>query len=76
MKSLPARKPEPIDSADVYVAGQKVAPGAYRDIDSGRVVILEDPGILPAACDGHVAVYKLRPPTWGELHRAHRELAA
>lgn len=40
-----------------YRAGQYAPPGRYRQIDSGREVLLEKEDILPASLDGHVTWY-------------------
>ena len=42
------------------VAGQVVPPGCYARVDvrSGRLIILESRGPLPASLDGRVAVYE------------------
>jgi hypothetical protein len=42
---------------ELYLAGETVPPGAYREINGGRMVELEKPDILPASLDGHVACY-------------------
>ena len=76
MKKLPVHLIDPISFTDVLMAGQRVAAGIYRDVENGREIILDREGFLPAACDGRVAAYVLRPPTWGELNRARREKAA
>jgi hypothetical protein len=50
----------------VYMAGQTVPPGIYCLMEGDREVRLDQEGVLPATCDGHVAVYRRRPETWGE----------
>ena len=52
---------------EVYLAGQIVDPGTYRQIDVGRVVTLLDEGVLPGSLDGRVACYERLPKTWGEM---------
>lgn len=44
---------------DLWTAGEMVLAGTYTRVDdhSYRVVILEQEGPLPAAFDGHVALY-------------------
>lgn len=53
MQDLP-REPE------IYTAGQMAPPGRYvrRDVYPPVEVILDQPGILPASLDGHVAIYE------------------
>lgn len=41
----------------LFVAGQKVPPGIYREISSLREVRLEEEDTLPASLDGRVACY-------------------
>jgi hypothetical protein len=56
-----------LEDSSVFVAGQVVPPGVYRQINSRREVQLNEQGILPATCDGRVAVYERRTRTWAEL---------
>ena len=50
----------PSDEPQVYTAGQVAPPGRYVRIDmpSAVEIILEEPGVLPASLDGHIAVYE------------------
>ena len=50
----------PSDEGSELVAGCVVPPGSYVRVDvrSGRRIILERPGPLPASLDGCVAVYE------------------
>jgi hypothetical protein len=75
MKRRPVHVTGGADSHGVLKAGMYVTAGAYRDVESGRDVVLVQDGVLPAAFDGRVAVYVLRPPTWGEIARSRRERA-
>lgn len=52
---------------EVYLAGQIVEPGNYRQIDVGRIVPLLEQGALPGSLDGRVACYERLPKTWGEM---------
>jgi hypothetical protein len=61
---------------NVLLAGQRAPAGTYREIDSGREVIVEDGGVLPAFCDGKVAAYVRCPEKWGEINRSRQETAA
>ena len=42
---------------EVYLAGEKVLPGRYKQMGGVREVLLEAEDILPASLDGQVAVY-------------------
>ena len=57
---------------DFYLAGQKVPPGTYRQIEGGREIRLDQEDVLPASCDGHVSAYQRRPETWGERQKQAR----
>ena len=50
-----------------YTAGEIAPAGTYEDLETHRLVYMPHAGILPAACDGHVAVYMQKSPTWGEM---------
>ncbi len=54
-------------SGPCYLPGQQAPAGRYFEIDTHREVLLQQPDVLPASCDGHVAVYIPRPKTWEEL---------
>ena len=42
---------------ELYLAGERVAPGIYQDIDAHREIRLSYEDTLPASLDGHVACY-------------------
>ncbi len=42
---------------ELFLAGEIVPPGAYRDINGGRMVELRTADILPASLNGQVACY-------------------
>ena len=42
---------------ELFLAGEVVPPGAYREINGGRMVELKTIDRLPATLDGHVACY-------------------
>jgi hypothetical protein len=48
----------------VYVAGQRVSPGMYVEVESRKLVHLVREDRLPASCDGRVAAYVQRPLNW------------
>ena len=52
---------------ELFLAGEKVLPGIYRQIGGGREIRLEDEDILPASLDGRVACYMRIHSTWGQL---------
>lgn len=56
-----------------FTAGQFVPEGTYEDLETHRLVFLPNPGVLPASCDGHVAVYMQKPLTWGEAVEKRRK---
>lgn len=41
----------------LFLAGQKVLPGRYLHLQSGREVVLDRADLLPASLDGRVACY-------------------
>ena len=41
----------------LHLAGERVPPGVYRDVFTGRSFRLETEGYLPASLDGRVACY-------------------
>jgi hypothetical protein len=53
-------------TADLYLAGELVPAGVYRDVDTGREIRLETAGFLPASLDGRVAAYVCVLYTWDE----------
>lgn len=52
---------------ELFLAGQKVRPGLYRQLGSGREVCLETEDVLPASLDGRVACYMRIQNTWSQL---------
>ncbi|MCW3100217.1 MAG: hypothetical protein JWL77_5835 [Chthonomonadaceae bacterium] len=52
---------------DLFLAGEKVRPGVYRQIGGDREVRLEREDVLPASLDGRVACYMRVNPTWGQM---------
>ena len=62
------KKPEHDQYADeVFVAGEKVEPGLYKQIGGTRMINLDTEDILPATCDGKVACYRRIEATWGTI---------
>ena len=52
---------------EVYLAGARVPPGRYVEIETGREVHLQHEDYLPATLDGHVAAYIRKPENWARL---------
>ncbi len=48
------------------LAGQKVSPGYYRNVETGQRVQFEQDGLLPPSFDGRVACYVPLPTTWNQ----------
>lgn len=51
---------------ELYLAGEKVLPGVYRQIGGSREVRFEKEDILPASLDGRVACYMRVRHLWSE----------
>lgn len=60
---------------EVYLAGEKVLPGIYRQVGSIREVQLETEDVLPASLDGRVACYMRVNHTWAQRTRQHTRRA-
>jgi hypothetical protein len=61
------RQPENDPFAEeLFLAGERVPPGIYRQLDSKREIHLTSEDYLPASLDGHVACY-VRVHTWGQI---------
>lgn len=52
---------------ELFLAGERVPSGTYRQIGGGREVCLERDDILPASLDGRVACYLRVHNTWNQL---------
>jgi hypothetical protein len=46
------------EDGEIYLAGVPVAPGIYREIETGRRICLHGEDRLPASLDGRVACYE------------------
>lgn len=55
------------EDAPLFLAGHTAPAGTYRQVGTGQEVRLDQGDVLPATCDGHVAVYVRRSGTWAEL---------
>lgn len=54
----------------VFLAGERVAPGAYFEVESRREVEFAVEDQLPALHNGRVAAYIRKPPAWGRVLRS------
>jgi hypothetical protein len=57
------------DAAGIYIAGQRVPAGTYREVGSPRSITLEKEDVLPASLNGRVAEYVRKPLTFAEIQR-------
>jgi hypothetical protein len=48
---------EPL-AGEVFVAGERVPPGVYHQIDTDSEIVLDSEDYLPASLDGRVACYE------------------
>jgi hypothetical protein len=58
---------------EVFLAGERVAPGVYRQIGSRREVCLDQEDVLPASLDGRVACYERVQHTWEQVQRRQKD---
>ena len=56
---------------EIFLAGERVPSGLYRELDSRREIRLEKDGYLPATLDGRVATYICVMYTWVPVDRPH-----
>jgi len=54
---LPDNNPPECGDDTLYLAGERVAPGIYKQIDGSRELPFEQEDYLPASLDGRVACY-------------------
>lgn len=67
------RRPEcEVLPEELFLAGERVAPGAYRQVGADKVIELKEEDFLPASLDGRVAVYVLVRDSWGAGERLTR----
>ena len=59
---------------ELFLAGEKVRPGTYRQVGGNREILLENEDILPASLDGRVACY-MRVSNWGQFAQQRRTRA-
>jgi hypothetical protein len=54
---------------ELFLAGEKVRPGMYRQVGGARQILLEQEDFLPASLDGRVACYTRVNETWEQMSR-------
>lgn len=54
---------------ETYLAGERVLPGMYRQVDGPREILLAHEDFLPASLDGRVACYRRVQYVWAEMER-------
>ncbi len=54
---------EPLEG-ELFLAGERVPRGIYRQIETKREIVLDREDTLPASLDGRVACYELVPRRW------------
>jgi len=52
-----------------YLAGERVPPGVYKQVDSGHQICLETEDFLPGGMDGHATAYVPVQNTWAQIHQ-------
>ena len=56
---------------ELFLAGERVRPGTYRQLGGVRMVRLDQDDFLPASLDGRVACYMRVQNTWEQIsHQA------
>ncbi len=64
------RQPENDQFAEeLHLAAERVPPGVYLQVGTGRRVCIETEDTLPASLDGQVACYIRVRSTWSELQQ-------
>jgi hypothetical protein len=61
------RRDHEFSEDELFLAGEKVRPGTYRQVGGEREVLLEQEDFLPASLDGRVACYMRVNNTWAEM---------
>ncbi len=56
---------------NLYLAGERVPPGVYKQVDSCHQVCLDTEDFLPAGMDGHATVYVRVQNTWAQIQQRH-----
>ncbi|MEI6511926.1 MAG: hypothetical protein WCO51_01455 [bacterium] len=61
------QRPDDVQTVELFFAGERVKPGRYREVGTGKELHLEKEDILPTSHDGRVACYMLVSDTWGQM---------
>ncbi len=56
---------------ELFLAGELVPSGIYKQIGTGREVRLDQEDFLPASLDGRVACYMRVNSSWSQLQKQH-----
>jgi hypothetical protein len=54
---------------ELYLAGERVPSGTYKQLGSSRVIRVEEEDALPASLDGRVACYVRVQHTWAQMNQ-------
>lgn len=65
---MPTKTDRETAAGELYLAGQRVPPGVYRQLETNREVTLEFEDVLPASLDGRVACYEKVRFTWEQAN--------
>ncbi len=57
--------------ADLFLAGERVSPGIYRQIGGDREIRVDREEVLPASLDGKVACYLRVNAAWQIENKQH-----
>ncbi len=57
---------DPSGEQEIYLAGERVNPGFYKQVGGRNEVVLEQEDVLPASLDGRVACYT-RVSHWAQM---------
>ena len=61
---------------EIYLAGEFVSRGSYKNVASGRLLILREDSRLPGSLDGRVACYLRLSHSWGDFAESRSVRAA
>jgi hypothetical protein len=73
MRTQPVADTDFGDFGDVFLAGETVPPGRYRQIGTHRIVNLDSEQSLPSTLDGRVACYQRIDCTWAAVKERIRD---
>jgi hypothetical protein len=67
-RTMEARMNDELQDEEVLLAGHGTRAGVYRELGTGRLVILEQDDVLPATLDGRIACYVPISHTWAQIN--------